>query len=520
MQKIIVKKALNKIGFIVLSIMLGLVMVFVAVSILVISQYNRKYEEINEQVSAMTEQYLELYLDDMSQDNMLVQQSGIKKETQVRDKIIVNLLSEDEKTKIISSVLGTLTPELYKNINFTSEAIRQDTLSQLESTLQEKILEILDNSDLLTEEQKELITKEITIAVETQILHTINEQYTEMTAAITTIEKYVENNLLQMQEMLDQYEEKIKALEWEIAALKSKIDQSNSNSKSDTEDLKKQLEDMENEYSKLTNSFLSYISSMKQTMDSLGLDPENGNLIDRINDLQVSLESADDQLSTSIKSLNSELTISSERLQKQITDNSDMISELDTVQKKLQEYTDAVKAGDEEARVRLQKELEEYSKGLDDATRAHINDVINSTTEDIDKKLADANQSIAELGKNLTNSITANATAIEKEQSANISDVNEIVAELQKLIAETQNTTDQAKYEEALSQIAEEKNGTWTPRESVTPTKALSVYNTVVNETKIESRITSVSETIDATMMKAEFSEDGTTLTITIPNGN
>lgn len=53
MQKIIVKKALNKIGFIVLSIMLGLVMVFVAVSILVTSQYNR---------------------------------SEIKKETQVRDK--------------------------------------------------------------------------------------------------------------------------------------------------------------------------------------------------------------------------------------------------------------------------------------------------------------------------------------------------------------------------------------------------------------------------------------------------
>lgn len=515
MQRMIPKDKLQKVLFFAL---IGILVVSVIISISVTSQYNRKYEKINDQVSEMTEQYLELYLDEMLPENMSVQQA--EKETQIRDKIIVNLLSEDEKEKIVSSVLDTLTPKLYRDINFNSEAIRQDALNQLESSLQEKILETLNNSSLLTEEQKELITKEMTIAVETQILEVLKEQYAEMTAAVATIEKYVESNLTQMQEILDQYEEKIKALESELAALKAKIDQLNSDSKNDTEDLKKQLENMENEYSKLTNSFLCYINSMKATMDSLGLDPENGNLIDRINDLQVSLELADDLLSESIQSLNSDLTISSERLQKQITDNSDMISELDTVQKKLQEYTEAVKDGDEEARARLQKELEEYSKGLDDATRAHINDVISSTTEDIDTKLADANQSIAELEKNLTNSITANTTAIEKEQSANISDVNEIIAELQKLIAETQNTTDQAKYEEALSQIAEEKNGTWTPRESVTPTKALSVYNTVVNETKIESRITSVSETIDATMMKAEFSADGTTLTITIPNGN
>lgn len=517
MQEIIAKEALKKIWVIVVGVMVGLVMVFVAVSIFVTSQYNRKYEEINEQVSDMTEQYLEVYLDEMSQKNMPVQQSEIK---QVRDKIIVNLLSEDEKAKIISNVLGTLTPELYKNINFSSEAIRQDTLSQLENTLQEKTLEILNNSDLLTEEQKQLITKEITIAVETQILNTINEQYTEMTAAITTIEKYVENNLSQMQEMLSQYEEKLKALESEIAALKSKIDQSNLNSKSDTKDLKKQLDDMESEYSRLTNSFLSYINSMKETMDSLDL--ENGNLIDQINDLKASLELADDLLSASIKSLNSDLTSSSERLQEQITDNSNMISELDIVQKELQLYADAVKNGDEEARAKLQKKLEEYSKGLDDATRAHVNDVINSTTEDIDKKLANANQSISELEKKLTNSITANATAIEKDRSANVSDINEIIAELQKLISEseTQNSTDQAKYEDALSQIAEKKDGVWIPRESTTPTKALSVYNTVINETKIENRITSVSETIDSTMMKAEFSADGSTLTITIPNEN
>lgn len=103
-----------------------------------------------------------------------------------------------------------------------------------------------------------------------------------------------------------------------------------------------------------------------------------------------------------------------------------------------------------------------------------------------------------------------------------MSDINEIIAELQKLISEseTQNSTDQAKYEDALSQIAEKKDGVWIPRESTTPTKALSVYNTVINETKIENRITSVSETIDSTMMKAEFSADGSTLTITIPNEN
>lgn len=520
MQKIISKEALKQIRFVIVCVMIGLVMFFVAVSIWVTSQYNRKYEEINEKVSDMTEKYLEVYFDEMLQDNLPVQQSEIEKETQVRDKIIVNLISEDEKAKIISSVLGTLTPKLYKNINFSSEAIRQDTLSKLESTLQEKILEILNNSNLLTEEQKQLITKEITIAVETQILNTIKEQYTEMTAAITTIEKYVENNLSQMKEMLDQYEEKIKALESEIAALKAKIDQLNSNSKGDTEDLKKQLENMENEYSRLTNTFLSYINSMKETMDSLGLDPENGNLMERLNDLQMSMESADELLSANINNLNNDLATASERLQKQITDNSDMISELDIVQKKLQEYADAVKSGDEEARKKLQSELEDYSKELDDATREHISNVINSTTEDIDKKLANANQTIAELEKKLTNSITANTAAIEKDQSANVSDINEIIAALRKLIAEAQNNTDKAKYEEALSQIAEKKNGIWTPREAITPTKALSVYNTVVNETKIENRITSVSETIDSTMMKAEFSADGTTLTITIPNGN
>lgn len=200
--------------------------------------------------------------------------------------------------------------------------------------------------------------------------------------------------------------------------------------------------------------------------------------------------------------------------------SNEFLNQLNELQKLLTSYTDAVKAGDEEARKKLQAELEEYSKGLDDATRNHIKDVIDSTTNDIDEKLDAANQSITELEADLTNSITENSTAIAKDRSDNLSDINAIIADLQKLIGDADKDADRAKYEAALEKIAEKKDGVWTPIESVTPTKALSVYNSVINETKIENRITEVSNNIDSNMMKAEFSADGSTLTITVPSDN
>lgn len=200
--------------------------------------------------------------------------------------------------------------------------------------------------------------------------------------------------------------------------------------------------------------------------------------------------------------------------------SNEFLNQLNELQKLLTNYTDAVKAGDEEARTKLQKELEEYSKSLDDATREHIKEVLESTTDEIDEKLEVANQSIAGLETELTNSITENATAIEKEKSANLADVNSITADLKELAQDADKDADREKYEAALSQIADNRDGIWVPKDNVTPTKALSVYNSVINETKIENRITEVSDNIDSNMMKAEFSPDGTTLTITVPGGN
>lgn len=200
--------------------------------------------------------------------------------------------------------------------------------------------------------------------------------------------------------------------------------------------------------------------------------------------------------------------------------SNEILNQLNELQKLLTSYADAVKAGDEEARKKLQAELEEYSKGLDDATRKHIKDVIDSTTDDIDEKLNAANQSIVDLEAELTNSITENSTAIAKDKSDNLSDINSIIADLLRLIKDADKDADRAKYEAALEKIAEKKDGVWTPIESVTPTKALSVYNSVINETKIENRITEVSNNIDSNMMKAEFSADGSTLTITVPSNN
>lgn len=626
------KESLHKYFPGILLVVAGIVAVLLITgSFLVINQYSRKYKKIDEQVSDVTQRYLNQHLEQMM-NSLPVQNYDTGKSFTITARAS---LDNETREKMIASIIESLRPELYRNLNFSSEAVRQETMNLLEKEIEEKIIEKLENTDLLTEEQKEIIIQEITIAVETQILNILKEEYEEMTDAITTIEQYIKSNLADMEAKLAEYEAKLKALEEELYALKEKIEQSNVKSKDNIEELRKQLENMESNYASLTNSFFSYINSIKETMDALGLDPNDGSLIERINALQNELQSADQTLLEEINILREELAVTTEELQKQIVNNSDRleelnqvqnklqeyadavkegdeearkklqaeleeyskgldeatrehissvinsttedideklaaanqsishlekelennitllnnrlnnvsddlqsqiedsattlqkqidnnsqkISDLDAVQKKLQEYADAVKAGDEEARKKLQAELEEYSKGLDEATRQHISSVIDSTTADIDQKLAAANRSIAELETDLTNDITANAADIKKEQTANASDVNAIITELQKLADDAANSTERAKYQAALLQIADKENGAWKPKASVTPTKALSVYNTVIQETKIENKITSVTETIDSTMMKAEFSPDGTTLTITIPDG-
>lgn len=421
----------------------------------------------------------------------------------------ITLVINKDKSKMLASEIDKMVSDKVKK-EVSNNMISADELNTLLQSEIQKIYEsILNwNSDLseyvLSEQEKEYIISATVKIVEEDLLKNIKDD----SSKYLELEKAIKSNEDNISKILSDIG-KIKDFSKDIDQTNARIDLLELAEGDSSNEILNQL----NELQKLLTSYADAVKAgdeearkkLQAELEeySKGLDKATREHIEEI--LNSTEENIDEKLLA---------------LQKQLNNNSSRIDELDVVQDKLQKYAEAVKAEDEEARKKLQAELEEYSKGLDDATRKHIKEVIDSTTDDIDEKLDAANQSIADLEAELTNSITENSTAIAKDKSDNLSDINAIIADLQKLIENADKDADRAKYEAALKKIAEKKDGVWTPIENVTPTKALSVYNSVINETKIENRITEVSNNIDSNMMKAEFSADGSTLTITVPSDN
>lgn len=470
---------------------------------------NKKYKEIDTAVDKQVQVSLNEFLDTLGENGYQIETITADDTNELSDVETV-FLSKEDKQSIIDNVVSALSPAVYKELESKTELEKQKVLDELEKTIQEKVTETIAeiSGEGLSNIDRETIITAVTTIVESNMLEILSEKEKISEETIKTIQENIGKNVTELERQMQEYKS-------QMESLKSQYEKMVSDNKMDNQEYSSFYKDYQEFLKK-------YASNMSVTLTTSNI--VSSAEIEAANDRQVLSAKAGNDLLNRINTLSSESSGSLEQirddLQKQLADNSEKITKLSEVQEKLQKYTEAVKAGDEEARTKLQKELEEYSKGLDDATREHIKEVLESTTDEIDEKLEAANQSIAGLETELKNSITENAAAIEKEKTANLADVNSIIADLKKLAQDADKDADREKYEAALGKIAEKKDGEWTPKENVTPTKALSIYNSVINETKIENRITEVSNNIDSNMMKAEFSPDGTTLTITVPTDN
>lgn len=363
---------------------------------------NYKYKKINENVTTSVEKYLEEYLGTRLQANV---EAGTLEKEQKNSGIAQDMIAEiskEDREEIIESVIGAITPSLQTKLESNNQTVRNETLKEMEKTIEEKVREILSTSDTLTEEQKEILIEKITVSVETKIMQTIKENYAELTKSIETLETYIDNNLKDIERKLNEYQTKMQNMENTIAELKSSINKLNVQTGSDNSSISNRLDTLTNNYNTLQKSFSQYVLEMDKLLASLGLDGEDTNLVEMITSLRTSLQAADEELNQKLDTLAGDL-------KKQLENNQAKLKNLDTVQAQLESYIKAVESGDETERGKLKESLEGMLGDLDDSTRKSIQDVLSSAAtdkEELQSLIDAANGNIEKSKEDLNNSIT------------------------------------------------------------------------------------------------------------------
>lgn len=521
--------------------------------VLFVAWNNHKYNKINDNVTDSVEKYLEEYLGATLQTNI---SAGTldkldKEQTTggVADAQALGLTKED-KDAIIESVVGTLTPSFMTQLNSNAEMVRQDTMQQLEKTIEQQVKEILASSDVLTDEQKDILVKQITVSVENEVLQVLKENYTELTNSITILETYVKNNLADIEKKLEDYKVQMSDMEKDISELQSKVDKLNVETSSDNSGLTNRLDKITENYNLLRNSFTQYINQMNQMLESLGLSGMDTSIIDMINTLSVTLQEAD-------KELNAQMVAVTDDLQQQLDNNKAKIESLDKVSANLDKYIQAVEAGDETAREQLKTEIEASLTGLDETTQKSIQDVLNSASSDkseLQELIDTANNNLTTAKDALRNSITENTMKISEldtkidtntqqitdkitDNTSKISNLDQVSANLDKYIKAVESGDEAARtqlktqIEDSISGLDEAtKKSIQDVLDSASADKTeleglVSSANNKIDTTKAElnNQITEMSKNLDAvkeSLITGEFvteTDGSTTVVITIP---
>lgn len=529
----------------------GGVALIVLVMVLMLAYNNHKYRAINNQVSESVEKYLQEYLGTTLQSNVSAgtieneqdQKKGVEEEKVVQ-------ISKKEKEEIIKSVLGSVTPTLQAQLASNTSTVREQAIKELETTIDERVKGILSENDNLTDAEKDIIVKEVTVSVESKILEVLKENYTEMTNSITTLEKTVQDNLDDIRAKLEEYKTQMSTMEKDISDLKSKLDKLNVQTGSDNSSLNSRLESVSNNYTLLQNAFQKYINEMNTLLSNLGLSGNSTNLVTTINDLSVSLQAADEELSKKMDE-------ASQNLQNQINNNKAKIDNLDKLQNELDKYIKAVESGDEAARDSLKAQIEKELGNLDSATRKSIEDVLNNAATDKDElqKLIDqANTNLNNTKNDLLNNVTENSVKIADldqkitnntqmldnqlaNNSEKIKNLDQISDQLDKYIKAVESGDQEARdnlrsqIEASMSNLDENtKKKIQDVLDSAADNKAemqelIDQANTQITSSKEElsNQITALSGELDnmkESIMRGEFStdSDGTPIiTITVP---
>lgn len=417
------KEIIKVILFIVIP--LGLVLGMLANHSITEKQYRKMNTTVKEIVEVHLEEILNDYVGEQPQIEFL--------EKTTSNTTAVTLTKENQQT-IIDSVLGSLQPKIYKEINSMSTTIQQKAVSELEERLTETIdtvlKEQLSETVVFTDNEKQILTSSIITVVEKDILTKLEESEAKNEKAIETLKKSVEINIKNMEDLLKDYEAKLLTMKTSISNLQNQLNSINVDNTNSSGVLQKQLNALQTSYSSFRKEYAVNLANTLKLGNIVTdiTNPENltdtnvlaasaaYSLDTKIADLQIDTEKKLNDMAVNVTgNIEQQINILDMKLislEEQYTDNYDELKAQSATKEELEEAKKSLESADGTIKELLKKE--------EDDRIAAINDAKNALEQAIDLS-----------GSNASDALKQARDELQRLIDENISDISTIDTALQ-----------------------------------------------------------------------------------------
>lgn len=366
------------------------------------SSYQKAADELSESITVDLKKYFGQYLS--TQKGELKELSNTVDTLQTSDGY--HEITQEQQDELIEKLLDNLTPEMLKSISNSDESVSLETIEALEQSIYDKLVEKFSNQGaeiLLTKAQIETITDAVTMIIETNILSVLEEKLTQQTKYLSSIESAIDEKLEKVTNTVTSYQETVKQIENKL-----KVIEKNSTDAAETEKLRAQLEELQRNY----ESFVATAQPAINIVTNLAVYPTGSNdvlsaqagyhlnqkILNVRDTLSASFSDFSKQVSSRIEENDAKqsqkLSDTKKILESQIADNSRQMEQLDQARLAAEKALETKSAEDIEA---LQKALEQLDGNLSEDLKEVYDSLIKTdkdNKEDLEKILADANNAI------------------------------------------------------------------------------------------------------------------------------
>lgn len=220
-------------------------------------------KKVTHEIKEMVQYTMEDYLSEFGVSNVTV--NTLEQPTTSSNTENITTLSKEEQQAIIDSVVGTLEPKMYKQINSSSENMRQQIVSELEIKLDQSITETIETklseTVVLSEDQKKLLIDNTAIIVETKFMEKLRENSEKNAEAVSTLERSISNNITKIESTLNSYDAKLQSMENSINELKTVAKQMNVSNAGSVTNIEQQISVLQNGYDSFRKEYITHIAN-------------------------------------------------------------------------------------------------------------------------------------------------------------------------------------------------------------------------------------------------------------------
>ncbi len=377
------------------------------------AEYRDASEELSESITVDLKEYFGQYLNN---------QKGEIKElsSTVGDLKAAGIeLTQEQQDALIKKLVENLSPEMIQSIMDRNESVSKESIERLENNIYERLAESLQNQNgnlQLTDSQMQAITDSVTMIVETNILSVLEERFSQQLKYMVSIEAAIDEKLKKVTDTVTSYQETVKQIENKL-----KVVEKNSTDSAETEKLRLQLEELQRNY----ESFVATAQPAINIVTNLAVYPTGSNdvlsaqagynlnqKIINVNDtLSASFSDFTQQISARVDAndikQSQKLSDAKEDLENQIADNAKQMELLNKAREAAEKALETKSAEDIET---LEKALGNLGGNLSDELKSAYDSLVQmdkDNAENMGNILADTTSAINADIKSANNNITS-----------------------------------------------------------------------------------------------------------------